>query len=151
MSARALVGSGDRIGLVVLPFLLLGVALNVWRPSLFGVGGPRPALRALSLAVLALGLVNWAWSAALILTWVPRHRLITSGPFAVVKHPLYTGVAFLVLPWAGFLADTWLGALLAGVLYLASRRFAPEEERALSAAFGPAWDDYRARVMAPWL
>ena len=90
-------------------------------------------------------------SAALILTWVPRHRLITSGPFAVVKHPLYTGVAFLVLPWAGFLADTWLGALLAGVLYLASRRFAPEEERALSATFGPAWDDYRGRVVVPWL
>jgi protein-S-isoprenylcysteine O-methyltransferase Ste14 len=137
--------------LLALPFLLGGALLNLWRPSLFGVGGPPPVLRALSLAVLAVGLAGWAWSAYLILTRVPRHELITGGPFALVKHPLYTGVALLVLPWAGFLLDTWLGAVLGGVLYAGTRLFAPEEERTLAGAFGAAWDEYRDRVKLPWL
>ena len=72
-------------------------------------------------------------------------------PFSLVKHPLYTGVAFLVLPWAGFLLNTWLGALVGIALYVGSRLFAPEEERGLSKAFGAAWDEYCRKVRLPWL
>jgi protein-S-isoprenylcysteine O-methyltransferase Ste14 len=43
---------------------------------------------------------------------VPRRELITNGPYAIVKHPLYTGVALLVLPWIGFISNTWLGAVI---------------------------------------
>lgn len=150
-SIKVLVGSGDRIGKLLLPVLVVGVALNVWRPALFGVGGPSDALRTLSLIVLVPGVVNWAWSVFLILTRVPRHELITGGPYALVKHPLYTGVAFLVLPWAGFLLDTWLGALFGIVLYVASRLYSPEEERALSQTFGAEWDTYAEKVLLPWL
>jgi protein-S-isoprenylcysteine O-methyltransferase Ste14 len=77
--------------------------------------------------------------------------LITNGPYALVKHPLYTGVALLVLPSLGLLVDTWLGILIGIVLYGASRIFEPEEERTLSETFGPAWDEYRRRVKIAWL
>jgi protein-S-isoprenylcysteine O-methyltransferase Ste14 len=146
-----LVGSGDKIGLLTLPFLAVGLALNIAYPSVFAVGGPPTALRLLSIAVLVPGLVVWGWSVALILTKVPRGQLITSGPYALVKHPLYTGVALLVLPWAGFLFNTWLGAVLGAVVYLGSRRFSPHEEADLAKAFGAAWHDYRRRVRFPWL
>ena len=151
MKLKTLVGSGDRIGLLVLPFLTVGLVLNVLRPSLFSVGGPPPALKAISIGILIPGLVVWAWSVTLILTKVPRQELITSGPYSVVRHPLYTGVAFLVLPWIGFLLNTWLGAVIGIVLYLGSRLFSPEEERALSRAFGTKWDAYCERVRIPWL
>lgn len=151
MNLRALVGSGDRIGLITLPFLVVGSVLNVLRPSLFSVGGPPALLTALSVIVLIPGVVNWGWSAALILTRVPKRQLITSGPYALVKHPLYTGMAFLVLPWAGFLLNTWLGALIGAVLYVGSRLSSPEEEGTLSKAFGASWDDYRKSVKIPWL
>jgi protein-S-isoprenylcysteine O-methyltransferase Ste14 len=81
----------------------------------------------------------------------PAGELITTGPYAVVEHPLYTGVAFLVLPWAGFLLDTWLGALLGAVLYVASRLFAGEEEAELARTFGDRWDRYATSVKIPWL
>ncbi len=148
---KVLVGSGDRIGLFTLPFLVIGVAPNVAYPFLFEVGGPSVALRAVSIVVLIPGIAIWAWSVALILTRVPRGELITSGPYALVKHPLYTDVALLVLPWAGFLLNSWLGALLGIVLYVASRRFAPAEEVALAKAFGAAWDHYRETVLISWL
>ena len=150
MNLRQLVGSGDKIGLLLLPFLAIGVLLNVANPSFFAVGGPPTLLRVISIVVLVPGVVIWIWSAILILTRVPRGELITSGPFALVKHPLYTAVALLVLPWAGFLVNTWLGVVLGLVLYVGARIFAPEEEALLSRTFGSRWDSYRRTVILPW-
>ncbi|HEU4354188.1 MAG TPA: hypothetical protein VFT27_01235 [Actinomycetota bacterium] len=151
MGLKRLIGSGDRIVLFTLPFVIVGVTLNVLFPSWFEVGGPSDALRLISILVLIPGVVIWIWSAMLVLTRVPRGELITSGPFALVKHPLYTGVSLMVLPWVGFLLDTWLGAALGIVLYIGSRMYAPAEEAALSESFGPAWDEYRDTVKIPWL
>ena len=151
MNIKRLTGSADRIMLPTLPFLIIGLVLNVLRPSLFSVGGPPTALKALSIIVLIPGVAIWIWSAVLILTEVPKQELITSGPYSVVKHPLYTGVALLVLPWIGLLFNSWLGVLIGIILYVASRIFSPEEERTLSTAFGPAWDEYCTNVKIPWL
>jgi protein-S-isoprenylcysteine O-methyltransferase Ste14 len=146
-----LVGSGDRIGLFVLPFAAVGVVLNVVFPSLFEVGGPPRWLRTLSIVVLTVGVAVWAWCVGLLLTRVPRGELVTNGPYAVVKHPLYTDVALLVLPWLGFLLNTWLGAALGLALYVGARRFAPEEEAQLTDRFGSVWEEYRRSVWIPWL
>jgi protein-S-isoprenylcysteine O-methyltransferase Ste14 len=53
----------------------------------------------------------------------------------------------LVLPWLGFLLNTWLEAR-------AVRRvsvFAPAEEADLADRFGREWDAYCRRVKVPWL
>lgn len=151
MSLRALVGSGDRIALFTLPFLAVGLALNVLWPGLFRVSGPPGVLKTLSIVIMIPGVAIWAWSAALILTRVPRHELITTGPYSVVKHPLYTSVAFLVLPWVGFLLNTWVLVPIGIALYVGSRLFSPEEERNLAEAFGLAWDAHCKSVKIPWL
>jgi protein-S-isoprenylcysteine O-methyltransferase Ste14 len=151
MNLRRLVGSGDKIGLLVLPFVIGGLILNVAFPSLFGVGGPSTVLAVVSIIVLIVGVAIWLWSVILILTNVPRGKLITSGPYALVKHPLYTAVALLVLPWIGFLLNSWLGVVLGVVLYVGDRIFAPQEEAELSNTFGLRWEAYRNRVMLPWV
>lgn len=151
MELRRLVGSGDRIALFTLPFVVVGIALNLAFPDAFRVGGPPAWLAALSIVVLVLGLAIWAWSVVLILTNVPRGTLITGGPYAWVKHPLYAAVSLLVLPWLGFLLDTWLGVVIGAALYAASRMFAPAEEAELSRAFGAAWRDYSRSVRLRWL
>lgn len=148
---KTLVGSGDRIGLTTLPFLVVGLVLNLAYPTRFEAGGPPAALAAVSAAGLAAGVAIWAWSVALIVTRVPKGQLIAHGPYAVVKHPLYTAVALLVLPCLGLLLNTWLGAVLGAVMYTASRIFAPGEERTLARTFGDAWTDYQAGVKVPWL
>jgi len=148
---KRLVGSGDKIGLLLLPFLVGGLILNVAFPEFFAVGGPPTALAVVSAVVLLLGVAIWLWSVVLILTRVPRGELITTGPYALVKHPLYTGVALLVLPWAGFLLNTWLGVVLGIVLYAGDRIFAREEEAALAARFGPRWEAYARSVLMPWI
>ena len=151
MRLRTLVGSGDRIGLVALPVAVIGLTIRARDPSRFAVDASSPLVRAGALVALTSGLVAWAWSVGLILMKVPRGELIVGGPYAVVKHPLYTSVGLLVLPAAGLLRNTWLGALIGLALYAGSRRFAPEEEAHLATAFGPAWEAYRRRVRLPWL
>ena len=151
MNLRRLVGSGDRIGLLVLPFLVGGLILNLAFPSFFDVGGPSSVLRTISLLVLVPGVAIWIWSVVLILRNVPRGELITSGPYTLVRHPLYAAVALLVVPWVGFLLDTWLGVVLGILLYVAARIFAPGEETELAATFGSQWEAYRRRVILPWV
>jgi len=151
LGVRALVGSGDRIMLFLLPFAIVGIGLNIAFPGVFRVGGPPPWLAVVSAVLLAVGLVGWGWSVALVLTRVRAGELVTTGPYALVKHPLYTSVALLVLPWLGLLLDTWLGVALGAVLYVGSRLFSPVEEADLAARFGPEWDAYRRSVLIPWL
>ena len=151
MRIRTLVGSGDRIGLFASPMIVAGLALNVAFPTLFAVGGPSATLRMISVCVLIPGVTIWIWSVVLILRHVPRGELITTGPYRLVRHPLYTGVALLVLPWLGFLLNSWLGAAIGLALYVGSRRYAPAEEALLAETFGAEWDDYERSVWFPWL
>ena len=151
MKLKDLMGSGDRIMLLTAPFLVVGLVLNILFPSWFDVGGPSTVQKVISIIILVPGVVIWAWSVILILTDVPKKKLITTGPYALVKHPLYTSVALLVLPWVGYLLNTWLGLVVGVVLYIASRLYSPAEEAGLAQTFGPAWEAYRRKVLLPWL
>jgi protein-S-isoprenylcysteine O-methyltransferase Ste14 len=151
MKLKAFIGSGDKIVLFTLPFLVIGLVLNIMFPTLFSAGGPSIVLKVISVIILIPGVIIWIWSAALILTKIPRKELITTGPYALVKHPLYTNLAFLVFPWFGFLLNTWILLLMGIILYIGVRLFAPEEEELLSKTFGPAWDEYCKKVKIPWL
>jgi protein-S-isoprenylcysteine O-methyltransferase Ste14 len=151
MSLKTLVGSGDKIAIATLPVVAAGLILNVAFPSFFSVGGPPSWLAAISIAVSVVGVTIWLWSVALILSKVPHHELIETGPFRLMKHPIYTSVSLLVIPWVGFLLNTWLGVVIGVVMYMATRRFGPEEERYLAETFGPEWDAYRRMVFFPWV
>ena len=151
MKLKVLIGSGDRIGLLTLPYLIIGLVLNIMMPSLFSVGGPSNVLTAISVVILAAGVTIWIWSVVLILTKVPKNELITNGPYSLVKHPLYTGVALLVVPWIGFLLNTWLGVVIGIILYIGSRMFSSQEEEMLSKTAGAAWNEYCNKVKIPWL
>lgn len=151
MKLKALIGSGEKIMLFALPFLIIGVILNIMVPEFFGVGGPTIFLKVISCAMLVPGIVVWIWSGVLILTKIPKKELITNGPYSIVKHPLYTNMAFFVLPWFGFLLNTWLGVLIGIVIYAGSKLFSREEEAQLARIFGDGWYKYCAMVRIPWL
>lgn len=151
MKLMILVGSGRKIGIFTLPFLIAGVVANILFPVVFSVGGPQQALYITSLAILSLGIVVWFWTVYLILTKIPRRELITTGPYAIMKHPLYTGVALLVIPWIGFLLNSWLGIVIGVIVYIGSRIYSPEEEKILSGVFGQSWKNYCQAVAIKWL
>ncbi|HEV2627555.1 MAG TPA: isoprenylcysteine carboxylmethyltransferase family protein [Pseudolabrys sp.] len=106
----------------------------------------------LGLVVLGLGFSAAArmwlgrnWSGRVTLK--KDHELIQSGPYALVRHPIYTG---LLLALAGTVVaiDRWralvaLPLLIAGIVYKIG-----VEERFMRAKFGDAYERYRGRVKA---
>lgn len=72
------------------------------------------------------------------------HRLITHGPFAIVRHPMYAG-AMLGVVGALLIYRTWtIVFILVHCLVFVVR--ARREEEALAAEFGVEWLEYRRRV-----
>jgi len=145
-----LVGSGDRIMALALPFIVMGVAANILWPMAFRLGAGDGGL-VTGIVLLVIGVPLWITSAVQLLVYVPRKKLITSGPFRLMLHPVYTSVALLVCPGVGLVLDTWLGPALGAVLYVSSRIFERTEEKSLAADFPKEYPAYRERVILPWL
>ena len=72
------------------------------------------------------------------------HRLITHGPYRIVRHPMYFG---LLLAGIGglLLYQTWTGVVFVACGLGVIRR-ALREEEVLSKEFGAEWAEYRKRV-----
>jgi protein-S-isoprenylcysteine O-methyltransferase Ste14 len=93
-------------------------------------------------ARLTLG-ANWSGRPSL----VAGHELITKGPYAVARHPIYTGLVTGTLGSAVAIGE-WrcvVGALLVLAAFLTK---IPDEERFMLRAFPEAYPRYRARVKA---
>jgi protein-S-isoprenylcysteine O-methyltransferase Ste14 len=78
------------------------------------------------------------------------HKLVTTGPYAHTRHPLYWGNAWLTL---GFVMATgaawpWFMIVVALGFALLYGTHARREGRALAYAFPSEYADYRARVPA---
>lgn len=76
------------------------------------------------------------------------HRLITAGPYALVRHPMY--LAVMTVGISGLLLYRTWAMLAFAVAMLGLTVRARREEEALAAEFGAAWEAYRRRVPA-WL
>jgi protein-S-isoprenylcysteine O-methyltransferase Ste14 len=79
---------------------------------------------------------------------IQGHELVTTGPHAIVRHPIYLAIGgFLVAVGVAF--APWRALALALVLYLVGAGIRVKAEDALMAAtFGDAFDTYRRRVPA---
>jgi protein-S-isoprenylcysteine O-methyltransferase Ste14 len=142
-------GVGRGTGWVVAQFVLMAVVLA---GGLLPPAWPDGAQSALSLvgaalAVAGIGLAVWAGrTLGRALTPFPRPvpvGLVTGGPFALVRHPIYTGGLALFVGYALFTSVTALLLTLAlALLWLGKIRV---EERMLAHAY-PAYADYCRRV-----
>jgi protein-S-isoprenylcysteine O-methyltransferase Ste14 len=114
--------------------------------------GLGPYFVGLLLCALGLGFTVWA-RAHLGTNWsdtVSRkrgHELVSTGPYARVRHPIYTGLLlafFSVLIARGDLVSL-LGCTMMTLAVLQKLRI---EERWMAETFGDAYAEYRARVPA---
>lgn len=150
MKLKVLVGSGDRIMSLTLPFLVVGVVANILWPGVFALGLGMGGVIA-GIVLLVIGVPVWLTGVGQVLVNVPKKRLITTGPFAVLLHPMYTSVSLLVFPGLGLLFDSWVGAATGVALYVSSKIFAPREDQVLAKVFPSEYPAYRKRVLIPWL
>jgi protein-S-isoprenylcysteine O-methyltransferase Ste14 len=145
----------SRLGQVVL--ILLGAALLAVHP-LEGLGArflpDAPAFYwiGLLMAVAGLGFAVWArlhlgnnWSARV--TVKENHELIRSGPYAIVRHPIYTGLLFAILGTAISFGE-WRGLVAFAFLTVSLLLKLRTEERFMTETFPDQYPRYRAEVSA---
>ena len=145
-------GMAMRLGI----FLTVAVAIALVRRS--------PELRALQLyefqsvpmavagAIIATLGVILAFSAraAIGRNWGPPAtrradtELVTSGPYAFVRHPIYGGILLMMTGTAiGIIPSWWLVAAAAGIYFFYSAR---AEEAFMTERFPDSYPAYRART-----
>jgi protein-S-isoprenylcysteine O-methyltransferase Ste14 len=137
--------------LVPLRFAGAPIARTYWR-------APEPAGWIFCAATVASFAFAWwarlslgsLWSGSI--TRKEGHRVVDTGPYRLVRHPIYTGIIA-----ASFVLAMQLGtpAAIAGaaIMTLGWSMKAREEERFLSRELGAAYDDYRRRtpMLVPFL
>jgi protein-S-isoprenylcysteine O-methyltransferase Ste14 len=105
-------------------------------------------------ALLAFGLAFsvWArvhigrnWSATV--TVKQDHELIRSGPYALVRHPIYTGLLLAFIGTA-IVRGEWRGVLALLIVFAALWRKLRLEERWMIETFGEEYRRYRERTAA---
>jgi protein-S-isoprenylcysteine O-methyltransferase Ste14 len=138
---------GNRGALLALPAVVLAV---LGRPSAFSVATGLP------LAFAGEAVRMWAVGYSGVTTrgdTVTAPALVTAGPYAHVRNPLYVGnfvtAAGFALAFTGKNSAPVRFALVAGSLAAMLGVYAvivPHEERYLRAEFGAPFDDYVARV-----
>ncbi len=150
-----------RAPILALATLLFAAAMVwLWRPLPLALPAP---VRFASLALGALlyfpslGLYLWglrtlgamfAPSTGFGVRLQAEHRLITAGPYALIRHPMY--LAVIAAGSGGLLLyRTWAMLFFAVAMFGLAIR-ARREEEALAAEFGAAWQAYCRRVPA-WL
>ena len=109
-------------------------------------------------ALLATGLSLdvWAmWTMFSARTNILPHRaadsLVTHGPFAMMRNPIYVGNTIATIGLGLALQNAWLlGSAVAAAIFTHHLAVVREEAH-LKAKFGKAWDDYTARVKRWWL
>lgn len=136
--------AGYLFSIVKVPFL--GHSLRLYQP--------HRITNVVAVVGVALGLGFSAWARAHlgrnwsgIVTVKQDHELIRSGPYAVVRHPIYTG---LLVAFAGMAVGggTWTGWLAVAIIATAFVRKLRIEERFMADQFGDQYTRYRREVPA---
>jgi protein-S-isoprenylcysteine O-methyltransferase Ste14 len=116
---------------------------------LFAVAEPTPLGFALGTALVAAGLALRAWSAGHL---EKTRRLVMSGPYAHLRHPLYAGALLLGVGFGVMAGRVGLLIALAVGLPFFYSYYLPYKERVegarLQRRYGEAYAFYRAGVPA---
>jgi protein-S-isoprenylcysteine O-methyltransferase Ste14 len=135
------------IGLVAVG-RLAGVSAHsyLWHPSLeLGIVSDCIVLAGVAFTVWARITLGRNWSAEV--TFKQDHELIESGPYALVRHPIYTGLIAMALGTAinyGRAIGVAVFIALCGALWWKAR----QEERIMTRHFPDAYAAYKAHVHA---
>jgi protein-S-isoprenylcysteine O-methyltransferase len=134
-----------------------GGAVKVTAVAMLWPYHPAVGVACAILAISALTILLWArvtlgrnWSGRIVLK--EGHELVTSGPYAYVRHPIYSG--FILLIFATALQFASLASFVGFLIFLAIFLWRTYREDALMSKTFPAeYPAYKARTkrLIPWV
>jgi protein-S-isoprenylcysteine O-methyltransferase Ste14 len=141
-----IIGQGGKIILFMLPSLIAAIWVHTSLPGIAALPGSLSFIKPVGYLFLLLGLVLWGTALIQLLTGFSKGKLVTTGAYGVVRNPLYSSATFLILPAVALLTLTWVYFIPAVFLYGGVVVFIGQEEKQLTKAFGPEYEEYMGRV-----
>ena len=118
---------------------------------------PGPAVRAIGVAMLAIGATLDLWAAATmwrsktnIMPNRPAKALVSTGPFRLTRNPIYVGNTIALAGLGGIFDNAWFVAAALAAAIAVDRLAIAREELHLAKRFGADWQEY-ARRTPRWL
>jgi len=140
-------GVGPRIAASALASAALaGLATYQWPDVCRLRALANPVVIAVAVALLAVGVPIWLAGVVAAMRAYNHDQLVTSGVFAVVRHPIYAACIVFNLPALALLTRSWPMLLVPLAAYAVFRASIRREDEYLASRFGPAYKEYRARV-----
>lgn len=126
--------------------LVVGIALQIWRPlEIFTQGWMRHAI-GWPLLVTGILLTAWCVRAVNAIDIAKPGTLITTGPYAFSRNPMYLAWTMIYLAGAVLVNTWWLMILLPALALFTHYFVVKREEAQLERLFGERYRDYCARV-----
>jgi protein-S-isoprenylcysteine O-methyltransferase Ste14 len=127
--------------------LSVGVLGAHFRPhsAILDLAGFAITFLGIALAVWARFFLGRNWSAFVVVK--QNHELIQRGPYALVRHPIYSGISLAALGTALTIGE--IRGLIAVVLFVIAWRMKwGAEEEYMTQEFGTEYDEYKRRTHA---
>lgn len=110
------------------------------------------AIKGASIVLVAIGVAIAIWARRHIgQFWSSRvalkedHQLIQTGPYARVRHPIYSGMLLAMIGTGLFLGE-WRAIVGVFLVFVAHWQKARREEKLLAGQFGTAYEEYCGRT-----
>jgi protein-S-isoprenylcysteine O-methyltransferase Ste14 len=112
----------------------------------FSVATIALAIASVYLVAAAVNTLGKQWAIAARL--VEGHKLITTGPYAYLRNPIYTGMLGMLIA-SGLAMEHWIALPFGVVLFMTGLVIRVRtEEKLLRSAFGAEFEEYAKRVPA---
>lgn len=140
-------GVGPRIAVSTAGYAILaGLVSRQW-PHIFRLGLlAHPAFITIAVTLIVLGVPMYVIGVASVMRAYNRDQLVTSGAFALVRHPVYAAWIVFLLPGLALLSRSLPLLLTPLVAFATFKTLIGKEDDYLKARFGQTYLDYRARV-----
>jgi len=146
-NTMTLFGCGPKLALLCLPYILLALIIMIKCPEFFDLRFVDLILFKVSGIVwLGMGLIFWVYSAVYFLKYFQPGKLITRGPFALCRNPIYSSIIVFIIPSLSIIFHSGLTLSIALVLYIGFKISIHGETSVLRKLFGEEYDRYEKSV-----
>jgi protein-S-isoprenylcysteine O-methyltransferase Ste14 len=146
-TSMTLFGCGPKLALLCLPYVILALIVMFKYPEFFDLKFLDLAyVKVLGFVWLGLGMIFWIYSALYFLKYFNPGNLITKGPFALCRNPIYSSIILFIIPSLALIFHSGLTLSISLVLYLGFKISIHGESILLRRIFGNDYEIYERSV-----
>jgi protein-S-isoprenylcysteine O-methyltransferase Ste14 len=146
-TSMTLFGCGPQLALLSLPYVILSLTVMYKYPEFLDIRFlDFSYIKVFGFTWLGIGVIYWMYSAFFFLKYFKPGNLITQGPFALCRNPIYSSIIVFIIPSLALIFHSGLLFSISLVLYIGFKISIHGETHVLRRIFGEAYDKYEKSV-----